>query len=104
MPAGGTMRVSVDERDDEAVLCVEDDGVGMSEAVRERAFQPLTGEFKQGMGLGLAIVYRIVKDHGGQVLIDPERTRGTRIEVRLPRPRAGTPTGPSSERPAEATT
>jgi two-component system sensor histidine kinase PilS (NtrC family) len=84
MPEGGTLRLTVERRDDECVLTVEDTGVGMSPEMRRRAFQPLAGEFERGIGLGLAIVYRIVKDHGGSVRIDPEREQGTRIDVHLP--------------------
>lgn len=88
MPDGGQLRVTAERADGEAVLCVEDSGVGMSAEARARAFQPLVGDFEQGMGMGLAIVYRIVKDHDGHVFIDSVPGRGTRIEVRLPAPAA----------------
>ena len=84
MPEGGTLRLEVEQRGDTAVLAVEDTGSGMSPEMRRRAFQPLSGEFEGGIGLGLAIVYRIVKDHGGSVRIDSDPGRGTRIEVLLP--------------------
>lgn len=84
MPDGGILRVDVEEREGQAVLSVEDEGTGMSEEMQRRAFQPMSGEFERGIGLGLAIVYRIVKDHGGSVRIDSESGRGTCIEVQLP--------------------
>jgi two-component system sensor histidine kinase PilS (NtrC family) len=86
MPEGGSLEVSVHGEGGEAVLTVADTGVGMSAAMRARAFQPLVSEFPGGMGLGLAIVYRIVKDHGGRISIDSAPGRGTRVEVRLPQP------------------
>ena len=84
MPKGGTMAATVVEEGDDVVISVEDTGVGMSPAAKQGAFQPLVGEFATGMGLGLAIVYRIVRDHGGRVAIESEEGRGTRVEVRLP--------------------
>lgn len=90
MPDGGRLGVDVFRDGNDVVLRVEDSGVGMSPDVRERAFQPMVGEFGDGMGLGLAIVYRIVEDHGGRVDIDSEAGRGTRIDVRLPGPSART--------------
>jgi signal transduction histidine kinase len=84
MPTGGTLAVSVAREGRDVVLAVEDEGIGMSAEMERRAFQPMSGEFEGGMGLGLAIVYRIVKDHGGSVRLAPLRDEGTCIEVRLP--------------------
>ena len=84
MPEGGRLEVAVGSSGSEAWVRVTDTGVGMSPAMKLRAFQPLTGEFAQGTGLGLAIVYRIVHDHGGRVVLDTAPGAGTRIEVRLP--------------------
>ena len=66
----------------------------------------LAGDISQAlvttlMGLGLAIVYRIVKDHGGRVVIDPERVRGTCIEIRIPRPRADEVSASAMDEPTE---
>jgi two-component system sensor histidine kinase PilS (NtrC family) len=85
MPAGGVMSVVVGAAGEDAVVLeVGDTGVGMSTRTLATAFQPLTGEFEGGMGLGLAIVYRIVKDHGGRVDIETREGQGTLIRVRLP--------------------
>lgn len=84
MPEGGRLSVDVATASREVVLVVEDTGVGMSEQMKARAFEPLAGEFARGTGLGLAIVYRIVQEHGGRVSLQSARGRGTRIEVRLP--------------------
>jgi CheY-like chemotaxis protein len=68
------------------VLEVEDSGVGMSESVQARAFEPLftTKPEGKGTGLGLATVRRITEQYGGWVAIDSRPGEGTRMRVGLP--------------------
>ncbi|MDH5672726.1 MAG: response regulator [Myxococcales bacterium] len=68
------------------VMSVEDTGVGMSEDVRTRVFEPFftTRAREHGTGLGLAIVAEIVAQHGGEVDCQSRPGRGTRFDVRLP--------------------
>jgi len=65
---------------------VEDSGVGIPEDVRDKIFEPFftTKETGQGMGLGLAITYGIVRDYGGSIRIDSEPGRGARIRLLFP--------------------
>lgn len=67
-------------------LVVQDNGVGMSEDVRARAFDPYfsTKEIGKGTGLGLAIVYRIIRDHGGSLELRSVLGGGTTFSIRLP--------------------
>jgi PAS domain S-box-containing protein len=67
-------------------LAVQDDGVGMPEAVRDRAFEPFftTKDPGKGTGLGLATVRDIVERSGGFLRLDSEPGRGTRVEVLFP--------------------
>jgi signal transduction histidine kinase len=69
-----------------ALLEVCDDGRGMSDHARDRAFEPFftTREAEGGTGLGLAVVRGIVEEHGGSVSIAPHSPRGTSFVVRLP--------------------
>jgi signal transduction histidine kinase len=67
-------------------LCVSDNGCGMSEAVIERAFEPLftTKPPGLGTGLGLPLCRSIARDHGGRVGLESIAGQGTRITVWLP--------------------
>ena len=66
-------------------LRVTDNGVGMSDVIKQRLFEPFftTKELGKGSGLGLATSYGIVRDHGGFIAIDSEAGRGTRVDVLL---------------------
>ena len=72
-------------REGEAVrLTIADNGVGMSEEVRARLFEPLFSTKPFGLGLGLALVQRITESHGGSVAVHSVPGAGTRVELRLP--------------------
>ncbi|WP_225769115.1 ATP-binding protein [Inquilinus sp. Marseille-Q2685] len=69
-----------------ARLTVEDSGPGIDPAIRDRLFEPFvtTKEAGDGLGLGLATVYRIVRDHGGGISHRPSDLGGTAFVVTLP--------------------
>jgi len=68
-------------------LTVMDNGPGIAPDIKERIFEPFfsTKEPGKGAGLGLALVYGIVKQHRGWVACSTEAGRGTRFEIFLPR-------------------
>jgi CheY-like chemotaxis protein len=70
------------------VLTVRDTGVGMDEYVKSRVFEPFftTKEPGKGTGLGMAMVYGIVRNHGGFVDLHSEVGKGTTVQVYLPVP------------------
>jgi PAS domain S-box-containing protein len=97
MPAGGTLTIEVETPSADALpellspgdyvlLRVADTGMGMDEETKARVFEPFftTKELGAGTGLGLATVFGIVTQSGGQVFVESARGRGTSMNVYLP--------------------
>ena len=86
MPGGtGTVRVLTEATDDGVRILVADSGSGMDAATAERAFEPLFSGKTRGLGLGLAVVRRIVESHGGTVTLTSVPEEGTTVTIDLPR-------------------
>ncbi|MGB9775826.1 MAG: ATP-binding protein [Anaerolineae bacterium] len=89
-PAGGRVRIALEERDGWAVGTVEDTGIGIPPQDRERIFEEFyrTPQAKEvaprGTGLGLPLVKQIVEAHGGSITVDSEPGKGSRFVFRLP--------------------
>jgi CheY-like chemotaxis protein len=69
------------------VLTVADSGTGIEREIIDRIFDPFftTKEKGKGTGLGMSMVYGIVKNHGGFITVDTEPGKGTSVEILLPR-------------------
>lgn len=112
-PDGGTIRLHVEQDGDHAVVRVRDDGIGIEPEMLPRIFDIFTQvdhrmkRTKTGVGIGLALVKKIVELHGGSVAARSEGTdRGSELIVRLPvaqqEPEGPTEPQPSAqERPAD---
>jgi len=101
MPHGGVLRIETTRAQlteeqraaagaasaaDWVCLAVDDTGMGMDDATRQRMFEPFftTKPSGKGTGLGMATVYGLVKQHGGVIQVDSNLGQGTRVRVFLP--------------------
>lgn len=86
MPDGGQLTVRLDDESPAAYrLTVEDAGVGMDENQVAHLFEPFSASNSGGTGLGMAIVYQLVTEHGGRIIVDSTKGGGTRMHVVLPK-------------------
>ncbi len=97
LPRGGgavTLRTSCAASTDAVTIEVEDNGVGMDEATRQRCLEPFfTTKGERGTGLGLPLVYGAIQRHGGDLGIESAPGEGTTVRIKLPA-MAAAPAGP----------
>jgi two-component system NtrC family sensor kinase len=88
MPEGGELLIRLrDCRDDHVCIEVQDTGCGIPRDLQLKVFEPFfsTKAEGEGTGLGLSVLYGIVRRHGGRVELESEEGRGTLVRMRLPR-------------------
>jgi len=86
MKNGGELIFTTRKDHNNAILCVEDTGIGISSENISKTFLPFftTKDVGEGTGLGLSVVYGIIKNHNGDIKISSELGKGTVFEVCLP--------------------
>ena len=84
MPDGGTLTIATTFNDDEVRVSFTDTGKGISAEHLGSLFQPFFTTRGTGTGLGLMIVRRIIRDHGGEIDIESRLGQGTRFTLFLP--------------------
>jgi len=110
MPTGGRIDVTLGRRGDSAVVQVADTGTGIPEEYRRKIFEPFftTKDRGQGTGLGLAVVYGIVKMHSGDIRVESNDDAGRgptgsvftiTLPLRAPAGNAREPAAPSAPSP-----
>lgn len=77
-------RIELAGDDPVAVIEIEDDGPGIPEESLENIFSPFYSTKKNGNGLGLAIAWKIIKAHCGDIKVTSEMDRGTKFNIVLP--------------------
>ncbi|HTM10059.1 MAG TPA: ATP-binding protein [Verrucomicrobiae bacterium] len=88
MPQGGTLTIRTARDGERVCLAIADQGVGMDDHTKRRVFEPFftTKQPTGGTGLGLSVVYGIVKAHGGTAEVESEPGRGTTLKLFFPVP------------------
>jgi two-component system, sporulation sensor kinase E len=84
MKRRGTLRIRTDRDDTHVLVSFIDTGSGMSAENLGRVFEPYFTTKPSGTGLGLLIVRRIVREHGGELSIESSEGKGLTLTIRLP--------------------
>ncbi len=91
MPRGGQLHIRARRHDGRLVLTIADTGPGIPDQVLPHIFDPYFTTKAQGVGLGLAIVHKVVEAHGGEISVESRNGKGTVFSLVFPdlSPRAG---------------
>lgn len=84
MPDGGKLDISISSTDSFLRIDFTDSGVGIAPESLGKIFEPYHTTKTRGTGLGLMIVERIVKEHGGEIEVSSKKGEGTRFRILLP--------------------
>jgi signal transduction histidine kinase len=84
MQRHGSLRIRTDMDDTHVLIRFVDTGSGMSARNLSRVFEPYFTTKPSGSGLGLLIVRRIVREHGGELSIESSQGKGLTLTIRLP--------------------
>jgi len=85
MPEGGDLSVWMHENNSFCEVNFKDTGLGMNRRERENLFIPFRSGKKGGSGIGLAIAYKIIHNHGGNIAVKSQPGMGSVFTVSLPR-------------------
>ncbi len=84
MPEGGKIYFSTSANESNILISIRDTGPGIHADVRDMIFEPFFTFGKTGVGLGLPIANKIIKEHGGYIYLESSRNQGTEIIIALP--------------------
>jgi PAS domain S-box-containing protein len=86
MGRGGTLSVKTEQKDGEAVISIRDTGIGIPEKNISKIFEPYFTTKENGSGLGLTLVFKIIREHQGEITVSSKEGEGTRFTITLPIP------------------
>ena len=85
---GGAIKINASSKggDGSVHIVFEDNGIGIAPEVIDHVFDPFftTKDVGEGAGLGLAVTYGIIKEHGGEISVESEPKKFTRFLIQLP--------------------
>ncbi len=86
MDGGGTLTIVTREDQGYVHIDVSDSGIGMSEEQLSKIFEPYYTTKEFGSGLGLTVVYKVVREHNGEVTVHSREDQGTTFTISVPIP------------------
>ena len=89
MEGGGTLTFTTWDEGGSVYLSVQDTGMGIPEENLSKIFEPYFTTKDFGSGLGLTLIYKIIKEHRGDISVKSKKNRGTTFTFRFPVPRMG---------------
>lgn len=90
MPSGGVLTIRTEPTADEVRVSIADTGIGIPEENLPKIFEPYFTTRETGSGLGLTLVFKIVKEHRGEISVKSKEGEGTCFVVTLPVPQKET--------------
>jgi len=90
MPCGGVLTIATNSTDNEIKISVCDTGIGIKKENLEKIFEPYYTTKETGTGLGLTQVYKIIKEHQGEISVDSDPGTGSDFRIILPLPQKDT--------------
>ncbi len=100
MPGGGVLTIGSGLKSLFVRIWVEDTGPGIPSEKKKKIFSPFFTTKKKGTGLGLAVSYRIIQDHAGDIIVDSKPGLGAKFILYLPL--AGCGDDPKEEQPDQS--
>jgi signal transduction histidine kinase len=90
MGGGGTLTISSAVRDAEVEIGIQDSGTGIPEEILSKIFEPYFTTKETGSGLGLTLVFKIIREHRGEVSVKSKEGEGACFTISLPIPQRET--------------
>ena len=85
MSDGGKMELYVKRKDDSGIsIIIKDNGSGIAEESLDSVYDPFVTSKTHGAGLGLTMVYQIIKNHNGEIGLSSKKSEGTTVKITLP--------------------
>jgi PAS domain S-box-containing protein len=86
MPTGGKLTIKTESKDNEVYISVRDTGLGIPEENLSKIFEPYFTTKATGSGLGLTLVFKIIREHQGEISVKSREGEGTCFTISLPIP------------------
>ena len=77
------LRITIKKEESSVCVTLKDNGLGMSDELKERIFEPFHTTKHKGTGLGLAITHSILESHGARIQVDSEQGLGSEFQIRF---------------------